>query len=155
MFIPALLFAQNVETSITTIDIHVNVLTQININQTRNMQLTINADSINQININPQQDVEAGSFEAVGTGSAPVKISFPDILELKQLNGNHKIKFHIKVSSNTQKDQSSSLLLEKNSIDVKLNRNGQRYFWVGGKANIKNVPGGKYIGTMSFNLDYD
>lgn len=151
---PQKLLAQN-ETIVSNIDIHVNVLNQINIKQTRNLRLVINADSISQIAIDPLHDIRAGNFEAVGSPSTSIKITFPAVLTLRQVGGNYLLKFHIKVSSSTKNEQNNSKLLKKNSISLKLSNRGEIYFWVGGKANIKDVPGGRYEGTLSFNLDYD
>jgi len=149
------IFAQNDQTIVSTINIQVNVQNQMNIKRAKNIQLVVHADSTSKIDIDPKQDEGAGSFEVVGSGSAAIRISFPAIMDLKQVNGDFTIQFHTTVSSYTARNQNNSELLNKNADSLKLNDQGQRFFWVGGSANIKNAPGGQYVGTMSFNLEYD
>jgi hypothetical protein len=155
IWMPWKVFAQNGETIVSTINIHVKVLSKINVKEAKNIQLVVRADSSSKIEIDPKLDPGAGRFEADGTGFAPIKISFPVVLELKEVNGDHLIHFHTIVSSYAEQDQGKSRLLDKNSASLKFNASGQRFFWIGGRANIHDAPSGKYVGTMSFNMEYD
>ena len=155
IWMPYKVFAQNGETIVSTINIHVNVLNKINVKGAKNIQLVVRADSSSKIEIDPKRDPGAGRFEAEGTGLAPIKISFPVLLDLKEVNGDHIIHFHTLVSSYTEQNQGNSQLLDKNSASLKFNSSGQRFFWIGGSAKINDAPGGKYVGTMSFNMEYD
>lgn len=148
-------FAQSTHVVYSSINISVNVMNNITVGKSRDIQLTIDETNQDEVDIDPIADPNAGMFSASGFGNASVRISYPKQIVLRNIKTGQSILFTLSLSGNFAENQSNSKILSNNPITVTLSPKGDYYFWVGGKADIKNAPQGSYSGSISMSVDYN
>lgn len=106
------------------------------------------------VQINPRVDAQAGKMRAEGRRNTEVRISFTEQMELTRVGGSETLIFNYSVSGNNVDDQSSSELLDLDNRDFMLNDDGEFYFWVGGRVDIRNAVQGNYDGEFTIEIEY-
>ncbi len=150
-----IVWGQSTKVVYSSINISVNVMNNITVGESRNIQLTINGDNQDEVNIDPSKDPHAGMFSAAGFGNASLRISYPQKVVLRNSKTGQTILFTLKIAGNDADDQTNSKLLQNNPVNVTFSSKGKYFFWVGGRASIKNAPEGSYTGNIDMNVDYN
>jgi len=106
------------------------------------------------ININPQQSANAGKMIAIGAPNSDIRISFLQERELSHQEGTERLQFQYEVAGNTQDDQSSAEILNRENRDFRFNENGRFYLWIGGSVDISAAAPGNYKGEFTLDIEY-
>ncbi|MDI6401973.1 hypothetical protein QLX67_08205 [Balneolaceae bacterium ANBcel3] len=128
--------------------------TDVTIVTIRDMVLDQQVASAGTLQIDPQNDFQAGMLRAEGRPNAEVRISFLRERELSRTGGQEQLLFMYAVSGNNTDDQPSSELLDLDNRDFQLNDEGEFFFWVGGTADISGAVEGSYDGEFTIEIEY-
>lgn len=107
-----------------------------------------------EIYINPVFDAEAGIMKAIGQPNAQVRVSYIAEREIFRREGPGSLVFYYEVSGLGSDNQRESELLEDLEREVRLNENGEFYFWIGGRVNLGNALSGSYDGEFTIEIEY-
>lgn len=106
------------------------------------------------ITIDPLTDVQAGQMRAEGRPNSEVRISFLQERELTRIGGSETIMFYYDIAGNDIDDQPSAEVLDLDNRDFRLNEDGEFYFWIGGRVDIRNAVQGSYDGEFTVEIEY-
>lgn len=104
--------------------------------------------------INPIFDPEAGILKALGQPHSLVRVSYISEREIFRKEGPGSLVFYYEVSGFGSDSQRESELLEDLEREVRLNENGEFYFWIGGRVNLQNAISGSYEGEFTIEIEY-
>lgn len=107
-----------------------------------------------EVIINPVRDINAGYMIASGTPDAEFRLSYLSEKELIQTDGTGSIIFRYQVSGSTEEVQSTSEILQNDNRNIRFNRDGMYFIWVGGTINLENAIPGTYEGDFTIEIDY-
>ncbi|MDG5766028.1 hypothetical protein QA596_01025 [Balneolales bacterium ANBcel1] len=107
-----------------------------------------------EIVVDPMTSINAGQMRAEGEPNAEVRISFLQERELTRIGGGETLTFFYEVAGNDIDDQPSSELLELENRDFQLNEDGEYYFWIGGRVDIRGATQGAYDGEFTVEIEY-
>ena len=150
---PSALSAQNADSDVS-IDVSAQVISSIEMITIQSMQLSGSEARNNQIQINPQQSANAGKMIAIGNPNSEIRISFLEQRELTQQNSAESLLFDYQVAGNTQDDQSTAEILDRENRDFEFNSEGRFYIWIGGSVDISTATPGNYQGEFTLEIDY-
>ncbi|MDI6401915.1 DUF4402 domain-containing protein [Balneolaceae bacterium ANBcel3] len=128
--------------------------TDVTVVTIRDLLLDQQVASAGTLQIDPQNDFQAGKLRAEGRPNAEVRISFLRERELSRTGGQEQLLFMYAVSGNDTNDQPSSELLDLDNRDFQLNDDGEFFFWVGGTADISGAVEGSYDGEFTIEIEY-
>lgn len=104
--------------------------------------------------INPVFDPEAGIMKAIGQPHSQVRVSYISEREIFRKEGPGSLVFYYEVSGFGSDSQRESELLVDLEREVRLNENGEFYFWIGGRVNLQNAISGSYEGEFTIEIEY-
>ena len=107
-----------------------------------------------EVYINPVFDPEAGIMKAIGQPHSQVRVSYISEREIFRKEGPGSLVFHYEVSGYGRDSQRESELLVDLEREVRLNENGEFYFWIGGRVNLENAVSGSYDGEFTIEIEY-
>ncbi len=107
-----------------------------------------------EIYINPVFDPEAGVMRATGLPNAQISVSYLSELTVTRREGPGTILFRYEISGFEYDNQRESELLQTTDRVVRLNQNGQFYFWIGGRVNLTDAVPGSYDGEFTIEIEY-
>ncbi|MEX0680849.1 MAG: hypothetical protein WD097_05660 [Balneolales bacterium] len=106
------------------------------------------------VTIDPQIHDQAGKMRAEGRSNAEVRIRFLEELELRRIGGSETLTFYYVVAGNNMDDKASSEALDLDNRNFVLNSEGEFYFWIGGRVDIRNAVQGEYDGEFIVEIEY-
>lgn len=138
-----------------TINVSAQVMSSVEMITIQSMNLS-NAETENdQIVIDPQNSVNAGKMIAIGTPNSDIRISYLEQRELTQQEGTETLQFDYRVAGNTEDDQSTAELLDRENRDFSFNEQGRFYLWIGGNVDISAASPGNYEGEFTVDIEYN
>lgn len=148
-------FAQNGNQEISArVNVSAEVIQSIELITVQSMQFGNSQPGQREIYVNPVNSLNAGYMIAVGTPEAEFRLYYLPERELTQVDGDGSLTFEYEISGNDIEDQSTSELLELDNRNIRFNRNGRYYIWVGGRVNLENANPGNYEGDFTIEIDY-
>lgn len=145
--------AQNSDSEIS-INVSAELITSIEMITVQSMKLS-EAEAVNSIiRINPQNSAFAGKIIAIGQPNAEIRVSFLEKRELTHNQSSSNLLFNYEVAGNSQDNQSSAEILERENRELKLNSEGEFFLWIGGSVDISTASPGNYQGDFTLEVDY-
>lgn len=145
--------AQNSDSDIS-INVSAEVVSTIEIITIQSMQLSGAEAKNDRITINPRNSANAGKMIAIGNPSSEIRISYLKQRELSQVQGAETLIFDYQLAGNTEDDQSTAQLLDRENRDFKFNGDGRFYLWIGGSVDISTASPGNYEGEFTVDIEY-
>lgn len=109
----------------------------------------------NEILINPVFDPEAGIMKARGTPNAPIRVSYLSEREVTRMEGPGNLMFYYLVSGYAGDNQRASELLDPViERELRFNKDGEFFFWIGGRVSLDNALPGTYQGAFTIEIEY-
>lgn len=137
-----------------TIDVSANVITTIEVVTLQSMKLAQAEAQNDRITIDPRQSANAGKMIAIGSPNSEIRISFLEQRELTQRQGSDNLLFNYEVAGNTEEDQSSAEIMDRENRDFEFNEEGRFYLWIGGNVDISTASPGNYQGEFTLEIEY-
>lgn len=137
-----------------SISVSAQVTSSIEMITIESMDLTKAEPEDNRITINPQNSSNSGKMVAIGNPNSDIRISYLEQRELTQRQGSETLLFEYEVAGNTEDDQSSAELLDRENRDFEFNEQGRFYLWIGGSVDISTASPGNYEGEFTLDVEY-
>ncbi|MGD8749356.1 MAG: hypothetical protein PVI44_12910 [Balneolaceae bacterium] len=137
-----------------SINVSAKVISSIEMVTLQSMNLSKAEAENGRILINPLKSSNAGKMIAIGTPNANIRISFLQQKELTRKEGSETLLFNYRVAGNSQDDQSSAEILNRENRDFKFNSDGRFFLWIGGNVDISSAIPGNYQGEFSVDIEY-
>ncbi len=129
-------------------DIRLETISDMGIIDARRMQ------EDDQVYINPVFDPEAGVMRATGMPNAMIRVSYLSEMEVTRREGPGVLYFQYELSGFPGDNQRESELLQTTDRELRLNEDGQFYFWIGGTINLSEAVPGSYDGEFTIEIEY-
>ncbi len=150
----SMLAQQNRSGTDVNINVSARVISSIEMITIQSMNLSEAESDNDQIRINPLNSTNAGKMIAIGSANSEIRISYLKQRELTQLNGAETLIFNYQVAGNTEDDQSSAELLDRENRDFQFNEEGRFYLWIGGSVDVSTASPGNYQGEFTVDIEY-
>ncbi len=130
-----------------------NVIKSIELVTIRNMRVDNVQPGQKEIALSPVTDSGAGKMIARGTPGAQIRVSY---FEEWQLNNGRSssLTFRYRLAGNAENKQNTAELLLPDNRGLRFNKDGEFFFWVGGRVNIENAQPGTYEGEFTIEIEY-
>lgn len=156
------LFFTNATAQETTINNSVTLRVTATIQENNRIELqTLREINIGQvqpgmetIDINPVTDPEAGLLRALGEPDTSIQINFVEERLLTTPDSDQALRFIYVVSGNSIEEQQLSELLTADTRDLRMNEDGEFYFWIGGFVDLSGASQGNYEGEFTIEIEY-
>ncbi|PAU93295.1 hypothetical protein CK503_12800 [Aliifodinibius salipaludis] len=150
----SLLAQQNENGTDVNINVSAQVISSIEMITINSMNLSEVEPENNRISINPQNSTNAGKMIAIGNPNSEIRISYLEQRELTQPQRSETLIFNYEVAGNTEDDQSSAKILDRENRDFEFNEDGRFYLWIGGNVDISTASPGNYQGEFTIDIEY-
>ncbi|MEL7834048.1 hypothetical protein [Fodinibius sp. Rm-B-1B1-1] len=155
LFLPSLALSQNNNSnSEVSINVSAQVISSIEMITIQSMNLSQAENDNDRITIDPQNSSNAGKMIAIGTPNSDIRISYLEQRELTRRQGSETLIFNYQIAGNTEDDQSTAELLNRENRDFEFNEQGQFYLWIGGNVDISTATPGNYEGEFTVDIEY-
>ena len=108
----------------------------------------------NIVYINPVFDPEAGIMRARGAPGALIRVSYLEEMEVTRREGPGKLFFVYEVSGYAGDNQRESELLDQIERELRLNDEGEFFFFIGGRVDLTEALPGNYDGEFTIEIEY-
>lgn len=154
------------QTSTATVEVTANVLpnasTKVPTLQTLyDVNFVVYDENQTQILVDPIRNTVgteegAGAILILGTPDTEFRLRYTRFVELENLNNPaNKLTVEYLISHNSEDSQDKSTYVLQNDLELKINKRGEYYLWVGGRINITNLKDGEYVGGLEVEILYD
>lgn len=163
--LPVLLQAQT-QNATVVVEVTANVLpnasTKAPIIQTLyDVNFVVYDENQTQVNVDPIRNTVgaedgAGSILIVGVPETKFRLKFTKFVEMENVDDpSNKITVEYILSHNSVDDQARSTYILADYTELRLNKNGEYFIWVGGRIDITNLKDGDYVGGLEIEILYD
>lgn len=156
VLIPAGLYSQIPAGGNISISVCATIVSESPVELTTLSNITLDGE-INdnrEIYVSPLTSPNAGLMMAKGKPGSQARIIYLLSEILTDNSGKGFIKINYEMSSNSDKIQKASTLIEKGEATLNFNNQGICYLWVGGKINTSRAKPGKYTGQFTIEMEY-
>ena len=164
-YLPVLLQAQT-QNATVVIEVTANVLPNAStkipmIHTLYDVNFTVYDENQNQVNVDPIRNTVgtedgAGAILIVGIPDTKFRLKYTKFVEMENTNDpTNKITVEYILSHNSEDDQASSKYVLELDTELKLNKMGEYFIWVGGRIDITNLKDGDYVGGLEIEILYD
>ncbi|MDX1618953.1 MAG: DUF4402 domain-containing protein [Balneolaceae bacterium] len=137
-----------------SIRVTAEVFKTIELTTIRNIQFGEVQTGQEQIIISPILDSNAGKMVASGIPESRIRVSYLEEWELTNDSNDHTLTFYYDLAGNMVDNQNTAELLQTDNRGLQLNKDGEYYFWVGGRVDISNAQPGNYEGEFTIEIEY-
>jgi hypothetical protein len=120
----------------------------------RDIDFTDLDQSMEVVEINPENSARAGKMLVTGTPNAPFSLSYLPFRLLENQSGNGILVFEYRIAGSSLDDQSTAENFTVESRELQFNDDGEYYIWIGGFVNFSNASPGSYTGDFTLEIDY-
>lgn len=106
------------------------------------------------INVSAKRDGQAGVMMVKGRPDANFRISFAPIVQIQNSVGKGSLTLKYELYGYSSDNQGASEPIDAAARSLKINSNGQYYFWLGGLIDISKARPGKYEGEFTLEIEY-
>lgn len=106
------------------------------------------------INVSAKRDGQAGVMMVKGRPGASFRISFTPIVEIQNSAGRGSLSLKYEMYGYTSDNQGASEPIDAAARALKINTEGQYFFWLGGLIDISKARPGKYEGEFTLEIEY-
>ena len=106
------------------------------------------------INISAKRDGQAGVMMVKGRPDASFRISFAPVVQIQNSAGKGSLTLKYEMYGYSSDNQAASEPIDAAARTLKINSDGQYYFWLGGIIDISKARPGKYEGEFTLEIEY-
>jgi len=106
------------------------------------------------INVSAKRDGQAGVMMVKGRPDASFRISFAPVVQIQNRAGKGSLTLKYEMYGYSSDNQGASEPIDAAARTLKINSDGQYYFWLGGIIDISKARPGKYEGEFTLEIEY-
>jgi len=106
------------------------------------------------INVSAKRDGQAGVMMVKGRPDASFRISFAPVVQIQNSAGKGSLTLKYEMYGYSSDNQAASEPIDAAARTLKINSDGQYYFWLGGIIDISKARPGKYEGEFTLEIEY-
>jgi len=106
------------------------------------------------INVSAKRDGQAWVMMVKGRPDASFRISFAPVVQIQNSAGKGSLTLKYEMYGYSSDNQAASEPIDAAARTLKINSDGQYYFWLGGIIDISKARPGKYEGEFTLEIEY-
>ncbi|MCW9706299.1 hypothetical protein [Fodinibius salsisoli] len=131
------------------------VVGDIELETVKDLAFQQNTITDSTVYIDPVHDYRAGELKAYGVAGATFRVTFLKDMTLYHASTPDSLQVSYEVTGYPENEQQVSKPLDALGHELRLNEEGEFYFWVGGTVQIGKVSDGKYNGAFTLEVEYN